>query len=68
MIDLPATRRENLQKIRDKRFTSNAELARGYLDEPHEIEQVPTRFGKKIPILSFVQASNWTNTGDDSCF
>ncbi len=97
MIDLPATRRENLQKIRDKRFTSNAELARaierassqvndmltgtksfgpkvaraieeklklprGYLDEPHEIEQVPTRFGKKIPILSFVQAGNWTNT------
>lgn len=101
MIDLPATRRENLQKIRDKRFTSNAELARaierassqvndmltgtksfgpkvaraieeklklprGYLDEPHEIEQVPTHFGKKIPILSFVQAGNWTNTGDDS--
>ncbi len=101
MIDLPATRRENLQKIRDKRFTSNAELARaverassqvndmltgtksfgpkvaraieeklklprGYLDEPHEIEQVPMRFGRKIPILSFVQAGNWTNTGDDS--
>lgn len=101
MLDIPATRRENLQKIRDKRFSSNAELARaierassqvndmltgtksfgpkvaraieeklklprGYLDEPHEHEKVPTRFGKKIPILSFVQAGNWTNTGDDS--
>lgn len=101
MLDIPATRRENLQKIRDKRFASNAELARaidrassqvndmltgtksfgpkiarsieeklklprGYLDEPHEPEKVPTRFGKKIPILSFVQAGNWTNTGDDS--
>ena len=101
MLDIPATRRENLQKIRDKRFSSNAELARaierassqvndmltgtksfgpkvargieeklklprGYLDEPHELEKVPMRFGKKIPILSFVQAGNWTNTGDDS--
>lgn len=101
MIDLPAIRRANLQKIRDKRFTSNAELARaierapsqvndmltgtksfgfkiarsieeklklprGYLDEPHELEKVPLRYGKKIPIISFVQAGNWTDTGDDS--
>lgn len=84
MIDLPAIRRANLQKIRDKRFTSNAELARaierapsqvndmltgtksfgfkiarsieeklklprGYLDEPHELEKVPLRYGKKSP-------------------
>lgn len=101
MIDIPATRRENLQKIRDKRFQSNAELARaierassqvndmltgtksfgpkvaryieeklklppGYLDEPHELERVPVRFGKKIPILSFVQAGHPTDTGDNA--
>lgn len=101
MIDIPAIRRENLQKIRDKRFSSNAELARalgrkpsqindtlsgtksfgdkiardfeeklklprGYLDEPHELEKIPMRFGKKIPVLSFVQAGPWTETGDNS--
>ena len=90
MLDIPAIRRENLQKIRDKSYASNAELARaigrsssqvndmlsgtksfgpkiarsieeklklprGYLDEPHELEKVPMRFGKKIPIISFVQ-------------
>lgn len=101
MIDIPATRRDNLQKIRDKRFNSNAELARaiersssqvndmltgtksfgpkvarhieeklklpqGYLDEPHELEKVPVRFGKKIPILSFVQAGHPTDTGDNA--
>lgn len=98
MIDIPNTRRENLRKIRDKRFSSNAELARaiersssqvndmlngtksfgskvaryieerlqlpnGYLDEPHDLEEFSTTFGKKIPILSFVQAGHWTESG-----
>lgn len=101
MLDIPAIRRQNLQKIRDKSYASNAELARaigrsssqvndmlsgtksfgpkiarsieeklklprGYLDEPHELEKVPMRFGKKIPIISFVQAGDFTNAGDDS--
>ena len=98
MIDIPNTRRENLRKIRDKRFSSNAELARaiersssqvndmlngtksfgskvaryieerlqlpnGYLDEPHDLEEFSTTFGKKIPILSFVQAGHGTESG-----
>ena len=101
MTDIPAIRRNNLQKIREKRFTSKAELARtlgrqpsqindmlsgtksfgdkiardfeeklklprGYLDEPHELEKIPMRLGKKIPVLSFVQAGIWTETGDNS--
>lgn len=101
MIDVASTRRENLQKIRQKRFTSNADLARaiersssqvndmlsgaksfgpkiarsieeklklapGYLDEPHALEKTPMKFGKKIPVLSFVQAGAWTDTGDNS--
>ncbi|MBQ9240537.1 MAG: hypothetical protein IJ164_04250 [Duodenibacillus sp.] len=101
MIDLPATRRENLKKIRAKSFSTNAELARaigransqvndmltgkksfgakiarsieeklslsrGYLDEPHELEKVHAPSGKRIPILSFVQAGEPTNSGDNS--
>ena len=49
MLDIPAIRRENLQKIRDKSYASNAELARA--------------IGRSS---SFVQAGNFTNTGDDS--
>lgn len=101
MIDIPATRRDNLRKLRKKRFTSNADLARaiersssqvndmlsgsksfgpkvaryieeklqlprGYLDESHDLKQVPAAFGKRIPILSFVQAGAWTESGDNS--
>lgn len=101
MIDLAKTRRENLQKIREKRFGTNAELARavkrsssqindmltgtksfgsklarqfeelltlptGYLDEPHELEKLPIGRGKKIPVLSFVQAGSPTSSGQNS--
>lgn len=51
MIDLPATRRENLQKIRDKRFTSNAELARAIERASSQVNDMLTgtkSFGPKV--------------------
>ena len=101
MIDLATIRRENLKKIRERRFPTNSELARaigrspsqvndmlsgtksfgskiarsieetlklpaGYLDEPHELESIPSHRGKRIPVLSFVQAGYPTDTGNDS--
>lgn len=51
MIDVAFTRRENLQKIRQKRFTSNADLARAIERSPSQVNDILSgakSFGPRI--------------------
>lgn len=44
---------------------STLQLPTGYLDEPHELAPALLRSGRRIPLVSFVQAGYPTETGDN---